>query len=158
MWWMSLLGTMPIIGSEDEVSLLGLAMPAMGCGVATLVQQVLLRQGWLLWWEARLIAQSIMFSRLMREEGGMRVPQDNAWWSWGSVGSITTSAEFYSTPAMGDMVYCCSQPITDGSGVVQLLLSISLGGRVLRLWILVGWYKGWKPYIHQVGHWPGGMV
>ena len=34
---MSLLGTTPIIGSDDEVFLLGLATPAAGWGVATLV-------------------------------------------------------------------------------------------------------------------------
>ena len=45
---MSLLGTTPITGSEDEVSLLGLATAAAGWGVATLVRRVLLRRGWLL--------------------------------------------------------------------------------------------------------------
>ena len=106
---MSLLGTTPIIGSDDEVSLLGLATPAAGWGVATLVRRVLLRRGWLLLGrEARLIAQSMTFSRLMRKEGGARVPQDNAWWSWGSVGSVAASAEFSSTPTMGDVMYRCS--------------------------------------------------
>ena len=45
---MSLLGTTPTTGSEDEVSLLGLATAAAGWGVATLVRRVLLRRGWLL--------------------------------------------------------------------------------------------------------------
>jgi hypothetical protein len=51
-----------------------------------------------------LIAQLKISSRLIGEVSVARGPQDYSWWSRGSVWSIAASAEFSSTPTVGNVV------------------------------------------------------
>jgi len=85
---------------EDEFLPLGLTISVLGCGVGTL-RRFLLRRFGGFEREARLIAQLIISSRLVREIWVAWGPQDNTWWCRRGVGSITASAEFSSTPTTG---------------------------------------------------------